>query len=157
MNKDYICKNCGKEFIANVCKGAHRGKFCSLKCYWEYKTGKPHGKTRERPNYLISQGYKWVRVPMDYNGGIVKGLKGHKYLQEHRFVAEKMIGRRLRRGEIIHHLNFDKLDNRPENLIVFSSQSLHLKIERELARKYMREVVKGNQKEFIKKMLKEIT
>lgn len=43
----------------------------------------------------------------------------------HRIVAEQSIGRKLRRGEIVHHRDEDKLNNSPENLEVCSSASVH--------------------------------
>lgn len=36
----------------------------------------------------------------------------------HRRVGEKKIGRRLETGEVVHHINKNRLDNRPTNLVV---------------------------------------
>jgi hypothetical protein len=43
----------------------------------------------------------------------------------HRVVAELMLGRPLEPGEVVHHIDGNKRNNAPENLMVFASQSEH--------------------------------
>lgn len=49
------------------------------------------------------------------------------YVYEHRMVMEHMIGRKLKAGEMVHHINGVKHDNRPVNLRLFISRSEHVK------------------------------
>jgi hypothetical protein len=43
----------------------------------------------------------------------------------HRWVVEKKLGRKLRAGEVVHHINRNKRDNSHDNLQVFASQEEH--------------------------------
>lgn len=52
-----------------------------------------------------------------------------KYVWEHWLVAEKMMGRPLQKGEVVHHRGA-KDDNRPRQLMPFPSNAAHLQVER---------------------------
>lgn len=71
------------------------------------------GRTR------ASNGYVLVKAP-EHPDADVRG-----YVYEHRLVLEQKLGRPLASGEIAHHLNGVKNDNRPENLQSARSRLAH--------------------------------
>lgn len=70
---------------------------------------------------VASNGYVLIRVGVEHNLADVRG-----YAYEHRIEAEKMLGRRLQDGEIVHHRDGNKQNNAHENLEVHGSIAEHL-------------------------------
>lgn len=50
-------------------------------------------------------------------------INGNRHV--HRIAAEQMLGRPLRGNEVVHHIDGDKTNNHPSNLMVFASHAEH--------------------------------
>lgn len=71
-----------------------------------------------------------------HKGVIKKKLNGYvfvkvgtKFIPEHRLAAEEVLGRLLDEKETVHHINHDRTNNKPENLMLFESQKSHKSFE----------------------------
>jgi hypothetical protein len=58
---------------------------------------------RSERNAYISQGYRFIRV-------------GEHFEAEHRVIMEQILGRKLRKGELVHHKDGNRSNNNPNNL-----------------------------------------
>jgi hypothetical protein len=82
----------------------------------QFKSGpRPETKGKGNANWkggkFISNGYVYIMVPEH-------PLARNGYMQEHRLVMEKHLGRYLQPKEIVHHVNHNTMDNRIENLMI---------------------------------------
>lgn len=66
------------------------------------------------------RGYVLIKVGFDHHLADVRG-----YAYEHRVVAEKKLGRRLRKREEVHHKDENRSNNDPSNLIVAKDHLEH--------------------------------
>lgn len=85
--------------------------------------GNPHHVTSEDDRRLL------MRMAQPKLGKL-KPTTYKKYLGRHlhRQIAEQKLGRSLRGGEIVHHIDGDKHNNDPANLEILIDQSYHAKI-----------------------------
>lgn len=53
-------------------------------------------------------------------------------MEDYRKIAEKKIGRKLKKGELVHHRDRNSTNDDPDNLFVCESQSEHMFLENQI-------------------------
>ena len=126
----YKCEFCGKENTKffrkdlkyRFCNTTCNGKSLVVKFNKRDRTGtkNPAWKGGRRVNY---GGYIQIYKPEH-----PRAAKRLKLVFEHHLVMEQKLGRYLKKGEVVHHLNGIKDDNRIENLQLLKNQAEHAKM-----------------------------
>lgn len=93
------CEHCGIEFPWKLVHGNPQ-RFCSPRCL---------GLSR-RTGGVNDQGYV-----------VVVGGDGRK-VKAHRLVMEQHLGRKLRRDEVVHHIDGNRANNDVSNLVVMTAE-----------------------------------
>jgi len=141
-----FCEFCGKKLILICTRDIKRKRFCSRKCqtYWLHK----YGSLKDRKVYWTAEAKEKMRqtiLEQYRNGRVSVGWKKYKtkerisgrgyifigHKRKHQELMEKKLGRRLKKGEVVHHIDGDKLNNNLDNLVVMS-RSEHMKLHTNL-------------------------
>lgn len=77
-------------------------------------------KQKLREMNLGDKNAQWKNGKTKHSLGYVLVTIDGEQILEHRVVAEKSLGRKLRPDEIVHHINKNKTDNTPSNLMVMT-------------------------------------
>lgn len=83
------------------------------------KARRSHGPNWKGGRRINSKGYVELYLPEHPRS------RGNGYVAEHIVLAERAVGKPLPSGAQVHHVNGDRADNRPENLVVCQGRAHH--------------------------------
>lgn len=109
---EILCDNCNKKFktYKSYLKRKRNHHFCCKKCEGQFRALNNSINNWKGGYISKSNGYKYIKI----NG---------KQIEEHRLVMMRHLKRKLKKDEVVHHINGNKLDNRIENLQLLSNSA----------------------------------
>ncbi|MGF0262476.1 HNH endonuclease signature motif containing protein [Rhodococcus ruber] len=120
VTHEFNCAVCGKYCRVYRSPSAQNPVTCSVRCTGLNQRGSLN-PSFTGGTHIGDNGYVRILRPTH------PGADSRGYVYEHRLVMEEHLGRYLQPGEVVHHINRNKTDNRIDNLGLFASQSEHMK------------------------------
>ena len=108
--------------------------YCHCGCGGETSIIKSNDITRGRIKgepFRFLPGHSLNQTKRPCSGYLARRPNGGGLVREHRAAAQEIIGGELPPGAIVHHINGNRQDNRPENLFICKDHSEHFKIHRQ--------------------------
>lgn len=108
---------------------------CSRACGNKFNSIRFTERNKELNSFLMTDEIKKKLRNARLGRGLGKSYEKTYGRHTHRVVMEKIIGRKLLPGEVVHHIDEDKRNNDPSNLMLFSSQAEHAAHHKALLKK----------------------
>lgn len=119
----------GQEWKQHAHKGRQNWTEESEKSAKEKMTGQNNPAWKGGVTYFKTHGnyvgVKYVRCPEEY----IEMSRKDGYVMEHRLIVARILGRCLKRTEVVHHIDHNPANNDPSNLMLFASNQQHKKYE----------------------------
>ena len=123
---------CSRQGLADFSnKGKNPGGYDKLKDYSGQSQNMAEINRRLNPSRMTAMTRSKLRqahLKIEHNGRTYAKFYGR---HQHRLIMEKMLGRKLRDYEVVHHIDGDKRNNDPENLMVMTAgdhRRFHLRL-----------------------------
>ena len=114
---EFICAHCGKTRRRYFTTKSAARRFCDSRCYRAARSGP--GNPKWRGGRALKSAYIRVRLP-DHPRADSWG-----YVDEHVVVAERALGKHLPAGAVVHHVDVNRRNNAPTNLVICQDAAYH--------------------------------
>jgi len=126
--KDKRCKSCSKKKKLNSFFGKYHTEETIKKMSSKAKSNPNHiSKHQNGRNNPIYRKIGSIRINKD-NTKFIK-ISNNKWIAEYRYLVGEYIGRKLKKNEIIHHIDGNRTNNKLKNLYIFINKGYHAYFE----------------------------
>ena len=139
------CSICEKEIFRSPSLMLNKNISCSKECLLKIRAAQLLGNdfcAREKSP-------KWKGGINEKNGRIQVSFQGEKRRYRNRVVVENIIGRLLKRTEVVHHIDENKKNDNAKNLFIFRHLSAHKRWHDFLRRHSLKGLLVSNIQQYV--------